>query len=257
MAPQPPHSVPDPATKTKAGRHFVLVHGAWHGAWCWYKTASLLQADGHRVTVLDLPGHGIDATPTSSVAPSSYADRVIAALEAADEPVILVGHSMGGTVISTVAEASPHKLDKLVYLTAFLLANGQSLLDIATNDSESLATRSLLVKPELGLIDIDRAAIDPVFYGHCEPADRALARSLLRPTPMAPFASPLQLGANYEGVRRFYVSCLEDQAITATAQRWMYTASPCERVYTLHTDHSPFFSKPHQLHEILTAIADL
>jgi pimeloyl-ACP methyl ester carboxylesterase len=237
-------------------KHFVLVHGAWHGAWCWYKTVTLLEADGHRVTVLDLPSHGTDGTPPAAVTLAAYAARVLAAIDAAGEPVILVGHSMGGIVISTVAEAAPAKISKLVYVSAFLLPNGSSLLDVATRDAGSLATPSLIVNAEEGLVDINRDAISAVFYGRCKPEDVNLARPLLKANALTPFATPLVLtAARYGGVRRFYISCLEDNAITPAAQQSMVAATPCEAVFAMRTDHSPFYSQPRQLHRIFAAIA--
>lgn len=237
-------------------RHFMLVHGAWHGAWCWYRTAARLIADGHRVTVLDLPAHGIDATAPATVTLEAYAGCVVAALTACDAPVILVGHSMGGAVISAAAEAMPAKIDRLVYLSAFLLTSGSSLLAVATGDTGSLATPNLIVKAGEGVVDINRDAIEAIFYARCPPEDLQLARTLLRPNPLAPFATPLTLTpANFGSVRRFYISCTRDQAITLAAQRAMYTATPCEAVYELHTDHSPFFSQPAQLGSVLRAIA--
>lgn len=234
----------------------MLVHGAWHGAWCWYRTVTLLAAAGHAVTVIDLPAHGVDATPPATVTLAAYAARVIAALEAIDGPVILVGHSMGGAVISTVAEARPEKIEKLVYLAGFLLRDGETLIATATADAASLATPSLIVQANEGVVDIDRAAIAQVFYARSPAEDVNLARALLRPNPLAPFATPLALSAgNFGRVRRFYVACTSDRAITPAAQQAMYTASPCEAVYELHTDHSPFFSQPRRLHEVLAAIA--
>lgn len=244
------------ATPKHDPRHFVLVHGAWHGAWCWARTVTLLEADGHRVTTLDLPSHGIDTTPPATVTLADYAARVLAALDGIDQPVILVGHSMGGIVISTVAEARPGRVEKLVYLSAFLLPNGQSLLDVATQDADSLATPGLIVDPDEGVIDVKRDAITEIFYGQCEREAVNLARVLLKPTALAPFATPLALSdANYGSVRRFYVSCTKDQAISPAAQRSMYTTMPCEAVHILHTDHSPFLSQPNQLTSVLTAIA--
>lgn len=236
-------------------RHFVLVHGAWHGAWCWSTTADLLAGRGHRVTALDLPSHGDDGTPPAAVTLADYADRVIAALDAIDGPVVLVGHSMGGIVISTVAEARPAKIDRLVYLTAFLLPNGASLLDVALRDSDSLATPNLIVRSDQGIIDVDRDAVDTIFYADCERDVVARARALLRPSPLAPFATPLTLTDDgYGAVRRFYVACSRDRAITPAAQRGMLAAMPCEAVHELDTDHSPFFSQPDRLLAVLDAI---
>lgn len=238
------------------GKHFLLVHGAWHGAWCWYKTRTLLEADGHRVTTLDLPSHGIDATPPSSVTLDAYAERVTDTIDAIEEPVILVGHSMGGIVISTAAEARPERIEKLVYLSAFLLPDGWSLLDVATQDAGSLATPNLILEFDEGVVDINRDAVEDIFYARCQREDVNLSRALLKPNPLAPFPTPLELSdANYGRVRRFYISCLEDRAITPAAQASMYTALPCEAVYELHTDHSPFFSRPEALDRVFAAIA--
>ena len=96
---------------------FVLIHGAWHGAWCWYKVTPLLQSRGHRVHTPDLPALGIDRTPLPSSSLQCYTDRVCKTLNACDEPVYLVGHSMGGLVISHAAEAMPQKVKMLVYLS--------------------------------------------------------------------------------------------------------------------------------------------
>lgn len=75
---------------------YVLVHGAWHGSWCWDKVVSGLEAAGHTAHALDLPGHGGDATPLGEISLDSYVEHVGAILTALPEPAILVGHSLGG-----------------------------------------------------------------------------------------------------------------------------------------------------------------
>ena len=77
---------------------FVLVHGAFHGAWSWQHLITELEAAGHTVTAIDLPGAGDDTTPLAEVTLDAYADKVRAALGADGPPPVLVGHSMGGTV---------------------------------------------------------------------------------------------------------------------------------------------------------------
>src|SRR5215472_7271788 len=108
----------------------VLVHGGGHGAWAWDKVVPLLHEQGHRVIAPNLPGHG-DGRPIGHQTLATYTQRIIEYLDDEPEPVILVGHSMGGLTISQVAEERPDKISALVYLAAFLLGNGQSLSDIS------------------------------------------------------------------------------------------------------------------------------
>ncbi len=98
---------------------YVLVHGAWHGGWCWSKLVPLLEATRHRAIALDLPGHGNDKTPLAELSLDRYVACVSTAIGTIDEPVVLVGHSLGGTVISQTAEMHPDRILKLIYLCAF------------------------------------------------------------------------------------------------------------------------------------------
>lgn len=115
---------------------FVLVHGAWHGGWSWDKIVPLLRDAGHRVLTVDLPGHGTDTdtTAVSKVTLQDYTDHLCRVLDNESEPMILVGHSMGGLVITQTAEYRPDKIQLLVYVCAFLPVNGQSLLQILEKD---------------------------------------------------------------------------------------------------------------------------
>ena len=106
----------------------VLVHGAFAGAWCWERVAGPLREGGHDVEALDMPGAGEDPTPIEGATLDSYADRICAALEAAERPAILVGHSMGGVAITQAAARCRERVAALVYVAAFLPADGQSLV---------------------------------------------------------------------------------------------------------------------------------
>ena len=77
---------------------YVLIHGAWHGAWCWDKVVPLLQQQGHTAVAIDLPAHGKDLTPLTKVSLQRYADKICQAVSQQPEPVILVGHSLGGYI---------------------------------------------------------------------------------------------------------------------------------------------------------------
>lgn len=233
----------------------MLVHGAWHGAWCWEKVAPLLEEAGHEAVVFDLPGHGEDRTPVSEVSLRAYAERVCQALDEGDEPAVLVGHSMGGAVISEAAESRPEGIEVLVYLTAFLLPSGKTLLDYHQADEESVVLHNLVVREDEGVAVVREEALVEAFYADCpeEDAERAIAR--LVPQPAAPFATPVEVTEAFGRVPRVYVECLHDRAITPQTQKKMYTGLPCREVVSLQTDHSPFFSAPQELAERLASIA--
>ncbi|WP_374210506.1 alpha/beta fold hydrolase [Dermatobacter hominis] len=104
---------------------FVLVHGAWHGSWCWSRLQASLSAAGAVSTAVDLPGRAGDPTPLDGLDLDAYAERVAAVVTSVDEPVVLVGHSMGGATISQVAERVPERIEALVYVCALLQPLGR------------------------------------------------------------------------------------------------------------------------------------
>jgi pimeloyl-ACP methyl ester carboxylesterase len=170
---------------------YVLIHGAWHGSWCWEKVVPLLQQAGHQVEAPDLPGHGQDKTPLREITLATYTQRVCETLDAQAEPVILVGHSLGGMVITQVAEERPEKIQTLVYLTAFLVQNGETSRQMAQTDRDSLVFPNLMVNTEQGYHTFKEGApLKDIFYGDCSQEDVARAISLLGPEALAPGGGP-------------------------------------------------------------------
>jgi pimeloyl-ACP methyl ester carboxylesterase len=233
---------------------FVFVHGAWHGAWCWYKVLPQLERAGHDVLALDLPALGKDRTPLAAATLQSYAEVVGQALAAGTEPAILVGHSMGGIAISQAAERHPERIQKLVYLTAYLLRDGETLIGKAT-ESPARAKGLTVRSADRASTTVNLEMIRQIFYAQCPQEDVDLAAQLLRPQAMAPMASPQSLTeARFGRVPRVYIECLRDRVIDPALQRSMHQASPCEKVLSIDTDHSPFFSRPEELVAHLKAL---
>ena len=119
---------------------FVLVHGAAHGSWCWDKVVPLLEAPGHEAIAVDLPGntYGEFDIPHNVITLDTYAQHVCKVLDQINEPVVLVGHSLAGLTITQTAEYRPEKIKTLVYLTAVLIASGESFIPVESRDPESM-----------------------------------------------------------------------------------------------------------------------
>jgi pimeloyl-ACP methyl ester carboxylesterase len=232
---------------------FVLVSGAWHAGWCWERVTPLLEAQGHKALRPDLFGMGPDPTPLSQVTLAGWADQVADLVRAQREPVVLVGHSRGGIVISEVAERVPEHIQQLVYLAAFLLPNGVSLSS-AMPDRDGKSDDLLRPGPDnTTTISADR--VGQVFYNSTSAEWVKRAAELLTPEPMAVFATPLRLSdARFGQVRRAYIECELDRAVPLKLQRSFQTQLPCEPVISLATDHSPFYSAPEELAAALHAI---
>jgi pimeloyl-ACP methyl ester carboxylesterase len=234
---------------------YLLVHGAWHGAWCWHKLMSRLEKMGHTVIAPDLPALGRDRTPVNRVSLAMWREHVCGLVDSVPEQVILVGHSRGGIVISEVAEHRPRRIRTLVYLTAFLARNGECLFDLAGSDATSLVPPNMVMSEDKSSSLLREEALREAFYGECSDDDVALARFCVQPEPTVPLATPLQItDANYGSVPRVYIECLRDKAIPIALQRRMQSALPCRQVLAIDTDHSPFFSRPDELAAHLSAL---
>jgi len=236
---------------------FLLIHGAWHGAWCWEKLVPELERAGHRVQVTNLPGHDGAPVDPAAIRLATYAGHVAGLLDGCAEPVILVGHSMGGMVITQAAELRPDRIKTLVYLAAFLPRNGESLLAIENANPWSSVPQNLVPDAQ-GLTGIIRPSqVQRLFYHDCSEEDVRFAMERLVPQPLPPLADTVAIKEeNFGSVPRYYIECTEDQAICIEQQRKMHEATPCAGVFTLNTSHSPFLSAPWDLAQVLDVIAE-
>jgi len=235
---------------------FVLVHGAWQAPYVWDQVKADLEKQGHYVIVAELPAHGSDNTPPQNTSLEVYRDAVVASLQSRSEKVILVGHSMAGMVISAVAEKSPSKIKKLIYIGAFAPKNGQSLLDLAFTDAQSQLGASLIESEDHLTLDVKRESVASLF---CQDASAAVQEKVLNnfePEPAIPFTNAVVLTeANFGSVEKYYIHTLKDNVIGQNLQNMMATQVNVKQKYSLNTGHSPFLSAPEEVTKLLLEIS--
>ncbi|MGC3947754.1 MAG: alpha/beta fold hydrolase [Chryseolinea sp.] len=235
---------------------YVLVHGAWQAPYVWDAVRADLEKKGQKVIIVELPGHGKDQTPTHTLSLDVYRDKVIEGMSKADGKVILVGHSMGGMVITHVAEKTPGKISKLVYVGAFLPANGQALTDLAYSDPDSKLGPNLVPSADQLTLDVKKEQLTNLFINDGNNVTKELVVNNYRAEPAIPFTNKVTLTKeNFGAVDKVYIRTLQDVVISPGLQGRMIAAAGIKTVLEVNTSHSPFLAQPHHLSEVLLKAA--
>jgi len=235
---------------------FILIHGSWHSSWNWHRVIPILENQGHRAIAIDLPGMGRDKTPIQDVKMKSTVDIICKLIDSVEGKVILVGHSKNGIMISQAAEYRPNKIEKLIYLAAYLVPNGKAQRDYSLQDTQGVLKPYVTRYEETNSHTLQPEIYKEGLYADCDDHILQLAKLLLSHESAESGKETLHLTEeNYGSVPRFYIECTEDKAVGILLQRKMVAESTCEKVYSMATSHSPFFSKPQELSDILCEIA--
>ena len=186
-----------------------------------------------------------------------YVKTITDLLDTQKEPVILVGHSFNGITISRVAELHPEKIEKLVYLTAFLLPEGGSFFKAVSGVEGSKAVENFYLTENEEYALVKEAEMHNAF-AHDIPLEAfEAAKPSIVPEPVAPLGYELEItDKNFGMLPKYYIECTEDRAIPIAVQRSMYEGK-VEKVFSLNTSHTPNFSQPGELAKILLEIAGL
>ncbi|HEV2478103.1 MAG TPA: alpha/beta fold hydrolase [Puia sp.] len=237
-------------------RTYVLVHGAWTSSAGLEQVKEGLEKAGQKVILVSLPGHGDDQTPPNTLTMDVYRDKTIEAINAVHGKVILVGHSMAGMIISAVAEKIPNRIDKLIYLAAYLPANGQSLLDLASTDKDSYLGNALVPSEDKLTIGIKKDVIVPAFCQDAPDGVKNVVVSTFRAEPAIPLTNKVTLTMeNFGHVPKYYIHTLQDHTVSPELQKRMVAAaSNVVKEYSLDSSHTPFLSMPDQLVDLLLKI---
>lgn len=233
--------------------HFILVHGAWEGSWSWEHVSPVLERLGHSVTAVDLHDRA-DADKTArNVTMASYVQTVVDQINQLDHKVTLVGHSMAGAVISLVAEQIPDKIEKLVYVAAFLLADGDSVLEAMQRDPNGEFL------PELVFSDDQSSATATeqtwrakAFHDVREPRILEVLPLVDVPQATEPFMARVKVSkARFGAVSKAYIRTAIDKMVSPMLQDEMLENWKVEQVHVLHSGHFPTLSMPEALAELI------
>jgi pimeloyl-ACP methyl ester carboxylesterase len=245
LAAAPVATIVDVAGAATASATFVLVHGAWHGGWCWARVSPLLRAAGHTVFTPTLTGLGERShLLTRDVDLDTHITDIVQVLEFEDlEEVILVGHSYGGMVITGVADKAGDRISQLVYLDAMLPENGKAITDYTQRQFAPITEDSW-----------HDPASDPQEYGVTKERDVAWVKKRLTDMPRKCMTQPLHLADDKSRrIKGAYVLCSKRPFAGEAAQRAKQRGYRYREL--LSAGHDAMITQPRELTRILIELA--
>jgi pimeloyl-ACP methyl ester carboxylesterase len=237
--------------------HYVLVHGAWEGGWSWENVAPLLESNGHEVTTVQLPGSNGNMKPIDEVTLDTYVNEIAKVIDSIPEKAILVGHSLGGISISQVAERMPDRIDRLVYVAAFLLQDGATALETMQGDAGGELLPQLLFSEDQSYAEVPEAAWRETAFNdvHSDAIELVLPRLAMKQAS-EPFVTKLELSNDRFGsIPKYVVRTSLDRVFSTELQDRMIKNWALKDVVTLEAGHFPALSMPHDLGSTLLTMA--
>jgi pimeloyl-ACP methyl ester carboxylesterase len=241
---------------------FVLVHGGHHGAWCWDRLTPELESLGHQVLAIDLPGSGERMLETSNLASWRGALR-----EVIEEGDVLVGHSMGGFAISLAADEVPDKVARLIYLSAAVPIEGETMHAAVSDTGGAWAEVTGVPQEEfLDFVELPNQGTcirvtrpdvaNAIFYHDCSAEDQAWAWDNLTPLPITPAMEPFVLPRFWATpIPRDFVVCTDDRSHTIADDNMFMRRLGLTTSLGITSSHSPFISRPADTAKLLDIAA--
>jgi pimeloyl-ACP methyl ester carboxylesterase len=227
---------------------FVLIHGGWHGGWCWRRLTPLLGAKGHSVYTPSLTGLGDRAhLARPDIDLDLHVQDVVTLLEMEDlNDIVLLGHSYGGMVVTGVAERVPQRVGQLVYLDAFVPESGKCALDYVVPER---AAAIRLAGEASGMVPPPPASL----WGLSDPQDLEWVKPREVMHPFRTMAQPLQLqnGAALAQIPKTFIYCSSPATGTFDQFAALYRNDRGWRYFELETGHDAMILVPQQLADIL------
>lgn len=237
------------------GKHFVLVHGAWHGGWCWEGVIASLERAGHTAEAPTLPGHG-EADDRAGVTFADYVDALVDVLDRQPKPVVLVGHSSAGFLLQQAAPRAAGKIERLVFLNAFILPRGACQFDLVPPEASAGMTAAAQASPDNCVPVIEDFVRGNLMAGEpVEKQDALLAR--LCPQPLALFVTRLEEGGfSTLDIPKSVVFGTSDASLPPGAYLEMARALGEHRLVEFEGSHEALYTDPQRVAGALLQAVD-
>mgnify|MGYP003633816106 CR=1 FL=1 len=238
--------------------NLLFIHGAFGGAWEFDEFIETLTKQGHRAQAIDLPGHGHNTAPIPEVTMAAYVDRVIEAALAIEGPIVLVGHSLAGAIISQVAERIPDKIERLVYVAATLPKNGESVLGLMQSDEGGQLLPNIVFSEDGSFATVGEEHVKDLLLHDVREPERVakFTPNFAIEQATEPFMAPVKLtDAAFGSVPKTYIRASLDKVMTLSLQDRMISSWEVEQIYTLKSGHFPMMSIPDRFVEVISEIA--
>lgn len=227
--------------------NIILLHGAWHGPWCFEKLIPELEI-GNNIIIPELPCVSYD---NNDVNLEIYNKIVINELNKLGAPAILVGHSLAGLILCELGSRFPDKISKLVFIAGFIPENSSNLMSCSREDTDADMSLAFMPPDDKTILTLNPDNIAEFLYNNCSAEDKAWAVAQLQPQKLTPFNDKVSYDVKtLDKIKKVYIECEHDRAVSLNMQQKMHARINCEAVL-LNSCHSPFICMPDKIAEII------
>ncbi len=223
--------------------HFILLHGAWHGGWCWEGVMEELKKAGHTAEAPTMPGHNPE-DDRSRIEFADYVDAIVTLLERQKKPVVLVGHSSAGFLMQAAAPKASGNIAQLIFHNAFVLPDGKSQFDLVPPEVAEGMAMAAKASPD-NCVPVDEGFVRNMLMGQdpVEKQDALISR--LVPQPISIFTTPVNTGDfNSLKIPRTVLFCRDDASLPPGAYLGMAQGLGQHDLIEMAGGHETLFSRP-------------
>jgi len=225
------------------GKQFVLLHGAWHGGWCWRGVKEYLGSQGHSCLAPTMPGHGANDN-RKGITYDTYINAIKDAIASQSGPVVLVGHSSAGHLMQSAAPLAADKIEHIIFINAFILPHEHSQFDLVPVEVAEGMTMAAHASPDL-CIPVDEGFVRDALMQDATPAQQDELIGQLTPQPLALFTTKINaLPFNELAAPRTVIFCQDDRSLPPGAYLGMAQGLGEHRLIQLPGGHETLFINP-------------